>query len=141
MGDEEGCGDEGRSCSRYPCAMRITAPLRSENTTTCWGRVLVWVGGSGCGEEEGLEKKRDGGDVVERIVGEVDLSEGDERGVGVVGGGVEAGSGIVNCEVKEKVLPLPSSLCTQIRPPKAATICREIARPSPVPPCFRVALK
>ena len=42
--------------------------------------------------------------------------------------------------VKWKVLPLPTALSSQIRPPIKATSCDEIARPSPVPPYVRVVL-
>src|SRR5690606_17981725 len=34
---------------------------------------------------------------------------------------------------KRKVLPLPTSLSTEISPPKLVTISRQIGRPSPVP--------
>ena len=34
--------------------------------------------------------------------------------------------------------PLPTALSTPISPPIRLTICLQIARPSPVPPCFRV---
>lgn len=77
---------------------------------------------------------------MDRRVGEDMLSE---EGVGRRMEGVEVEGkegGGEKREVKENVLPLPSSLCTHIRPPKAATICRDIANPRPVPPCFRVAL-
>lgn len=121
VGEEEGEG--GMSCARYPCATRITAPLRSEYIMTCCGSTLAVVGkGSGCVRSAGGELKREGGEVTEdRSVGEVGFAEGAARAVGEAGGreGVE---GRVNCEVNEKVLPLPSSLCTQIRPPNAATI-------------------
>ncbi len=40
--------------------------------------------------------------------------------------------------VKWKVLPRPTSLSTQIRPPISATSWAEIAKPSPVPPYQRV---
>jgi len=42
--------------------------------------------------------------------------------------------------VKVKVLPLPSSLSTQMRPPCASTTLRVMASPSPVPSMSRVAL-
>jgi len=34
---------------------------------------------------------------------------------------------------KEKVLPLPTSLCTQIAPPCSSTICLLMANPKPNP--------
>src|SRR5207237_303673 len=42
-----------------------------------------------------------------------------------------------NRAVKWKVLPLPSSLSTQILPPIIATSCEEIASPRPVPSYLR----
>ena len=43
-----------------------------------------------------------------------------------------------NRAVKWKVLPLPTVLSTQIRPPIICTSCEEMARPRPVPPYLRV---
>src|SRR5262245_40008625 len=40
--------------------------------------------------------------------------------------------------VKKKVVPLPTTLSTQIRPPCNSTSARVIASPSPVPPIRRV---
>ena len=40
--------------------------------------------------------------------------------------------------VKWNVLPLPTSLSTQMRPPISSTSCGEMARPRPVPPNRRV---
>ncbi len=40
--------------------------------------------------------------------------------------------------VKWKVLPWPTSLSTQMRPPIIWTSCEQIARPRPVPPYLRV---
>ena len=40
--------------------------------------------------------------------------------------------------VNQKVLPMPGSLSTQIRPPISSTSLAEIVRPSPVPPNRRV---
>ena len=48
---------------------------------------------------------------------------------------VDAGS---KAAVNQNVLPCPGSLSTPISPPNAVTICRLIARPSPVPPYSRV---
>jgi len=36
--------------------------------------------------------------------------------------------------VNEKVEPAPGVLSTPIEPPNNSTICREMARPNPVPP-------
>ncbi len=43
-----------------------------------------------------------------------------------------------NWAVNQNVLPSPSSLSTPIRPCIISTKRREIAKPRPVPPCFRV---
>ena len=40
--------------------------------------------------------------------------------------------------VKWKVLPLSTSLSTQMRPPIRSTSCEAMLRPSPVPPYLRV---
>src|SRR6185503_3969727 len=45
-----------------------------------------------------------------------------------------AGSGSMN----ENIEPRPGALSTHKRPPRCSTICRQIARPSPVPAGLRV---
>ena len=51
-------------------------------------------------------------------------------------GNRRAAAAVTNAKlaVKWKVLPVPTSLSTQMRPPISSTSCDEIVRPSPVPP-------
>lgn len=110
------------NCERYSRRTRIVAPLRSENTSMCWG---TWIdGGSPVTEERWGVKNRE-------LCG---WSEEERWEIGRGRGGIE------NWAVKENVLPQPSSLWTQIVPPRACTICLDIASPNPVPPYFLVAL-
>ena len=61
-----------------------------------------------------------------------------EMAAGVRGGPVvEPLCSLLKRAVNKKVLPIPTVLSTQMRPPISPTRRDEMASPNPVPPCFR----